>query len=338
MQKDYTCNIIHIRKTPLAEITSDSIVWIYDVVNQAQLRDMLQGQFPAFIVNDHLSAMAPSDYQVYCAPLWLAKNTRWIVRNLPEHQDYQTQYTFNFMINKKQVNRFLCMKLVELLKLGNYDYTWSGVDSRFDMTDILAELSSLGKDSPLSITQRSFLLSEIRIPQKFFRHIGDTNTTSVKYPDNSWTWNHGLNNMFSKSVVSLITESLSFEKSTVFTEKTAYAILGKTFPLWVGGGISQAQRFEEMGFDVFNDVIDHSYQHYDTLVERCYYSFKRNLHILSDYEYASNIRESMMDRLEHNQHLLKNKHVDDFCKRQIEQWPEELQHNIGSELKFWIEG
>ena len=338
MLKDYNRKIILIRKTPRADITSESIVWINDVFSQDQLYNMLHNQSPAYIVNDTFSAVEQSNYHVYCAPLWLAHNTRLIVKNFPEYQNYQTQHIFNFIINKKRVNRFLCMKLVEMFELSNYDYTWSGVDSRFDMTNILNELTHLGKKSPLSTEQQSLLLAKIKIPQKFFHHTGITDNSHIKYPNNSWTWNHGLNNIFSGSAVSLITESLNFEKSTVFSEKTAYAILGKTFPLWVGGGIGQAQRFEEMGFDVFNDVIDHNYQHYNTLFERCYYAFKHNLHMLSDYKYASKIREATMDRLEHNQQLLKNKHVDNFCKQQIEQWPEDLQHDIGGELKFWLEG
>jgi hypothetical protein len=44
----------------------------------------------------------------------------------------------------------------------------------------------------------------------------------------------------------------------------------------------------------------------------------------------------MMDRLEHNQKLLKNKHVDNFCKQQISQWPEDLQHNISGQLESWF--
>lgn len=337
MSKDYNREIISLRKTPMAEVTSESIVWISDVFNRDWLCSSLRDRSPAYIVNDHFTTVEPSDYHVYCVPLFLAQTTRLIVKNFPEYQDYKTQHIFNFMINKKQINRFLCMKLVEMFDLNNYDYTWSGVDSRFDMTNILNELAHLGKDSPLSAEQQSLLLAEVKIPQKFFYHTGSTDNSHIDYPDNSWTWNHGLNNIFSGSVVSLITESLAFEKSTVFTEKTAYAILGKTFPLWIGGGVSQAQRFEEMGFDVFNDVIDHSYQHYDTLIERCYYAFKHNLHMLNDYEYASKIRESLMDRLEHNQWILKNKHVDNFCKQQISQWPEDLQHDIGRKLKFWFE-
>jgi hypothetical protein len=230
------------------------------------------------------------------------------------------------------------MKLVELFKLTNYDYTWSGVDFQFDMTLILNELESLGKKVPFGIEERSILLSKIKIPKKFFYSPESVNNSFVSYPNNSWTWNNGLNEIFCSSAVSLITESLRFTKSTVFTEKTTYALLGKTFPIWVGGGIAQAQQLENMGFDVFNDVINHNYQFYDTLIERCYYAFKLNLHILTNYEYVSKIRESMMDRLEHNQQLLKNMQIDNFCKQKIKDWPLDLQQSIQGELHLWIKG
>jgi hypothetical protein len=337
--KDCNLKIIHIRNNPTADITSDSVVWVNDVFSKDELDNMLHGQQPAYVVNDHFVTTELLNYQVYCAPFYLANSANFIVKNLPEKQEYQTQYTFNFMINKKQINRFLCMKLVELFGLTNYNYTWSGVDSRFDMTDILNELNYLGSSSPLTPEQVSFLLSNITIPARFINQIDENNNNSyLKFSNTSDSWNGGLNNIFASSAVSLITESLSFQKSIVFTEKTAYALLGKTFPIWIGGGINQAQKFEQMGFDVFHDVIDHSYQFYDTLIERCYYAFERNLDILTNYEYSCKIRESMMHRLDLNQQLLKNKQVDIFCKQQISQWPRELQQAISEELINWLKG
>lgn len=335
MLKDYN-KIIQIRQTPLADVTSESIVWIYDVFSKHELDDMLRNQTPAYIVNDHFNAVETTDLPVYCAPLYLAQNTAYIVANLPETQSYKTDHIFNFMINKKQVNRFLCMKLIELFRLTNYDYTWSGVDSKFDMTDILEELHVLGTNSPINDKEKTVMLSDILIPAKFFDAGTKMGTSHINFTNTSSTWNRGLKNIFSSSAISLITESLSFQKSTLFTEKTAYAILGKTFPIWIGGGINQSQKFEAMGFDTFKDVIDHSYQHYDTLIERCYYAFERNLRILTDYKYASEIRNSMMDRLDHNQHLIKHKQVDIFCKQVIQQWPIKLQQAIDVELKTWI--
>lgn len=314
-------------------ITRKSVLYIYDAFDQDALSNLLQSQVPAYIISDGFLSVECLTYKIYCAPLFLAESINKVVENLPTEQQYQTRHIFNFMINKKQINRFLCMKLVELFKLDSYDYTWSGVDANFDMSMILDELNQLGSNSIFTVEQKSLILSSIKISPKFFGRNEIKNNSHIDFISTSWTWNHGLNEIFCGSVVSLITESLSFEKSTIFTEKTLYAVLGKTFPLWVGGGINQAQEFKKMGFDTFDDVIDHSYQHCATLIERCYYAFKRNLHILTDYEYASKIRESMMPRLEHNQQLIKNKQVDIFCRQQISQWPEDLQQAISYKLK-----
>jgi hypothetical protein len=333
--KDY--KLIDIRRQFPTRIDTNSILWIYDVFDEEILSKWISGQEPAYIVNDHFNNIEIPGKKIYCVPLWTAKETSRIVLALSSNQSYQTRYTFNFMINKKQINRFLCIKFVELFELTKYDYTWSGVDTKFDLSSMLNELDQLGDRSPLTTQQKSYILSSIQIPPKFIPSAGEKRSEShITYLSNSWVWNHVVNLMFSGSATSLITESLSFQKGTVFTEKTVFALLGKTFPLWVGGGINQAQEFKKMGFDIFDDVIDHSYQHYTTLIERCYYAFERNLHILSDYDYASKIRESMMPRLEHNQQLIKNKQIDYFCRQQINQWPEELQQAIDYRVKMWI--
>ena len=342
MSNIYNHELVYIRENPDADITNKSVVWINDAFDANDLHSRLRGRMPAYIVSSFFNYIDVANTIIYTAPLWVANNTRqFIIPNLPTNQTYQTRHLFNFVINKKQVNRFLCMKFVELFRLSHYDYTWSGVDSNFDMTDIIDELHHLGKEEKLlTEDQQSLILSPIQIAPKWLPRPSEE-TLSNGYITNdtsNWPWNHGLNEIFCSSVTSLITESLSFQKGAVFTEKTSYAILGKTFPLWIGGGANQAQHFEEMGFDVFHDVIDHSYQYYDTLIERCYYAFKLNMRILTDYEHASKIRKSMMPRLERNQHLIKNKQIDCFCQQRIGQWPEDLQQAINDELKNWIEG
>ena len=92
-----------------------------------------------------------------------------------------------------------------------------------------------------------------------------------------------------------------------------------------------------MGFDVFHDVIDHSYQYYDTLIERCYYAFKKNLRLLSDHDYAARMRETHIMQLEHNQQLMTSQQVSEFCKQTIKQWPEDLQEATHNECESWLD-
>jgi hypothetical protein len=116
------------------------------------------------------------------------------------------------------------------------------------------------------------------------------------------------------------------------TEKTIYSVLGLTFPLWVGC-YGQADYFKQMGLDVFDDVIDHSYQYLPSLFERCFYSVYLNLEILQNYNLAKNLREKNIDRLCNNRKLvlqdnLLKKHTDNVLKT----WPEDLQQII---VPYW---
>jgi len=329
-------HVINIRQKPNAKITQDSVVLITDVFEEDALPRLLVGQDPAYVINDHYSNISIQNRKIYTLPLFLAKNIKSISIN--PNQEYVTQHIFNFIINKKQINRYLCIKLVELFNLSSYDYTWSGIGAEFDMSDVLIELAQLGNNSPITAEQRSMLLKAAQLPAKFFNSLPGNDQESIShitYLNNNWTWHNGLSNIFSSSAISLITESVAFSHGAVFTEKTAYAVLGKTFPIWIGG-YGQAHEFKKMGFDVFDDIIDHSYQYYDTLIERCYYAFDRNKEILSNFEYASNMRNTHMNRLQDNQTMLKAQQLDDFCKKQISQWPAELQQVIDEQLQNWL--
>ena len=199
-------------------INDSTIIWINDVFNQKDLLKLLQDRNPAYIVSDHLSTVEHLPYQIYSAPMFLADTTRLIVNNLPGYQNFETRKNFNFIINKKNINRYLCLKLVEMFQLKNFNYTWSGVDKNFDLANIISEVKLLGSNSPLNQDQFSMLMHPVNITPYFIdAPKNNTNNSFIIYQNNSWTWNHGLNDIFSSSAVSLITESLRFQKKLSFS-------------------------------------------------------------------------------------------------------------------------
>ena len=140
--------------------------------------------------------------------------------------------------------------------------------------------------------------------------------------------------MFLSSAISLITESLRFEKAATFTEKTIYSVLGLTFPIWVGG-YNQATEWKNIGFDVFDDIIDHSYQSHDTLIERCYYAFANNLDLLSNKDKSAKLRLLCKVRLLKNRKLLLNNHLGIIANNKISTYPQELQLCMPEILKYF---
>ena len=121
-------------------------------------------------------------------------------------------------------------------------------------------------------------------------------------------------NLFESSCISLITEPSFYERETVVTEKTLMALWGGTLPIWVGGwGI--ADWMQSTGFDVFDDIIDHSYQWMPDPYERCYHAIYNNLDILRDHDLAQGLVTFNQARLKHNLDLLQSDIFTDLVKK-----------------------
>ena len=77
---------------------------------------------------------------------------------------------FNFLVNKKQINRYLLIKLVEYFKLTRFNYTWSGIGRQFDLTEIIDEWNMIDPlHTHFNDNLRNCILSPILL-DKFFIH------------------------------------------------------------------------------------------------------------------------------------------------------------------------
>jgi hypothetical protein len=313
-------HILHIKDVD--NIFSDDVFQAYDEYYIEEFYDLFNEKgFPGTFIGDmtiRYEDVHPK-MKYLGLPLWLEYlRHSWTLQEF-ENINVETNYCFNFMINKKKISRYLCIKLVELFEFDNFIYTWSGVDNNFDCSDIIKEYNNL-QVSPLTADQFSKILAPITLDPIFHMKENieqDTDPYNIKYGGNRNSWDWGCNKLFSHSAVSLITESLNFQKATMFTEKTMYPVLGLTFPIWVGGGNQQAETWKEIGFDAFDDVINHDYQYYDTLLERCVYAFTLNKRILTDIDYASSMRNSHLQRLKNNRSLLLSGQLSKYTKKEL---------------------
>jgi len=328
----------HILKDPyLSNIEDGDIVHKHDTFDQSDIDNLLSRATPKYFINDHFTSGKFDGINFFGLPLYAEKEARRFNQQCLLSDDLQTLHCFNFIVNKKQINRYLCIKLVELFKLENFDYTWSGIDYSYDCSGIIKELDQLSKDSPLSQEQRKFILEPINLEKKFITHdkqIIASGVSIVNYGTNSWTWNNGLNNVFQSSACSLITESIRFQKASCFTEKTLYAVLGLTFPIWVGG-YEQAKEWTRLGFDTFDDIIDHSYQSHSTLIERCYYAIANNIDLLSNKAKIHELRLQNKHRLLKNRDFLLMDGLSRFVDQQIAQFPADLQQIMPDIVKYF---
>jgi hypothetical protein len=291
---------------------------------------------PAWIINDYWTTLdwASPKNIFYTCNTWLGDEVNKIYRNSTYTDSVDTEYACVIMINKKQVNRYLALKLAELFKI-DFKYTWSGIGRNFDMGQIITELDQSNYTNWMTNDQRNFLLAPIQLEKQWIVHPQNSKedlTVSISnlrdIPGYDFPWSNGLESLGSKSAVHIITESVSYQRGSIFTEKTVYSVLGLNFPVWVGG-CKQADEWKKHGFDIFDDVINHDYQHFNTLIERCWWAFALNLDIMQDKNYAAQLRQKYLPRLINNRNLLLNGQLDHNAKCVLDSWPDPVK-NTGS--------
>lgn len=213
-------------------------------------------------------------YRHVCLPLLLAAECKEFNQESLQPGWQKKSHAFNFMINKPRTNRIILMDLIHDLDLTNFRH-------------------SLCWSMPYkSIPVTNYRFGDEKSLERGLRNGNYRNATTYHYLLKD--------NVFEPTAVSLITEPAFYERETIVTEKTLMAIWAGTLPIWVGGWRC-ADSMRDLGFDVFDDTIDHGYQDLDDPAERCVQAIKRNLHVLRN----PIDMEPYRSRLERNLNLLR---------------------------------
>jgi len=188
---------------------------------------------------------------------------------------------FSFIISRARAHRkFLAAVVKNLIPHTNYDYTMVHLDG-YPADELLI-------DTDYAIDVNNTLpLKEVVIPFDSRKRDGLLNFRTL------------YDNIFVGSPVSLITEPMFFERGAGITEKLFMAVYSGQFMIWPGT-YKGAETMTKYGIDVFDDVIDHSYQYIEHPGKRVVEAIKRNYQLLTDLEYVTALREQHFTRLENN--------------------------------------
>ena len=265
-----------------------------------------------------------SEYHTICLPIFLAAETKEFLDQKIQVDWLTKTTTFNFMINKPRKGRQFLLALIEHFDLQNYSHALAWKNITFDKRS-------------LKSTMQSELYTKIvdnatgKIPVTDYRFGPETaldrGIKNGKFK-NAETYLHLLKKtVFEPSCISLISEPSLFEKETIHTEKTLMAFYGGTFPIWVGGW-KLASYARQMGFDVFDDIIDHSYEHYQDPWDRAYYAIEKNLLLLRDFDRAKYLSQQNLSRFQHNvDHIESNPFLKD-CMSKIETYQDPIRSKL----------
>lgn len=123
--------------------------------------------------------------------------------------------------------------------------------------------------------------------------------------DNAGNFENRLRAMYRDSFVEIVGESIFSTPSFIVTEKTAHSFFGCNFPIILGGcGI--VAHLRELGFDMFDDVIDHSYDLIANPFDRVVSAIESNRGLLVDAEHAKKSWIQCRPRFEHNVNIVRN--------------------------------
>jgi hypothetical protein len=133
--------------------------------------------------------------------------------------------------------------------------------------------------------------------------------TNGNYPNsaNGNNFKNSLIHYYRETFVEVITETSCTERCFNLTEKTLNSIYGKSFPILISSpGVVAFLR--TMGMDVFDDIIDHSYDTIENPIDRIYQAVSSNIELLTN-----NIKTKELWK-QHEHRFIKNI---DFAKTRL---------------------
>lgn len=103
--------------------------------------------------------------------------------------------------------------------------------------------------------------------------------------DNASNFDKDLRPKYQNSFVEIVSESSFCAPSFNITEKTANAFWAYNFPIFLGGA-GLVQHLRDTGLDLFDDIIDHSYDQIPNPFDRIFVAIDQNQRLLSDGDWA----------------------------------------------------
>jgi len=310
------------------QLTKPEIIYVhdhhYDEENQCfHLRQLMetslcdpQKHLLIFDQSAHEDELA--GYNHVCLPLFQAGEVSQFINQKITPDWTQKTCTFNFAINKPRPHREFLLMMIEHFKLQNYSYSLPWKITNFSRQTLKSCMKNIAYHAIVDQALGNIAGTNYAFGPEVTLDQGIKNGNF----SNSETYNYLLKStVFEPSCISLITEPLCFERETLHTEKTLMAMYGGTFPIWVGGW-NLAKHAQDLGFDVFDDIIDHSYQTLDDPWDRCYYAIKHNLELLKDFGRARLLIEKNQHRLRKNVELLETNPFLLEIKKKVETYPE----------------
>lgn len=135
--------------------------------------------------------------------------------------------------------------------------------------------------------------------------IDDYKIYKTRPNDNYSNFNNQLRSRYEHSFVEIVTETTFASPGFLITEKTLNSVYGCNFPIILSGN-GAVSHLRELGFDMFDDVIDHSYDSIVDPFDRIVTAIETNRRLLIDVEFAKQCWKDCKSRFSNNIEVAKN--------------------------------
>lgn len=137
--------------------------------------------------------------------------------------------------------------------------------------------------------------------------IYEMNGEAIIKLDNFNNFNNNLINLYKDSFVEIVSESWFCEPFPFVTEKFQNSVYGRNFPIILSSS-RYVEYLRKIGFDVFDDIIDHSYDTIQHPIERLQAAIIKNKHLFIK-------KENTIDLWINNEHRF-NKNIE-FARKNM---------------------
>lgn len=168
-----------------------------------------------------------------------------------------------------------------------FEFTqWKFNDNQYDIRLLLSHGFSLLKNAELSLTDN----------EDIYGDAPNDNVTNFK---------NVLSEYYKNTFVEIISETSYTEKAYLLTEKTLNSIYGCNFPILLCGQGS-VKFLRDMGLDMFDDIVNHSYDSIENPIDRLYRAITDNLELLTNGEKTKQLWKDNQHRFLANINFAKN--------------------------------
>jgi hypothetical protein len=251
--------------------------------------------------NLHLEINEPNLHVIPWGGDWVNQRTEYSTLTPVLDKNFDSKKTYISLNRNVRTHR-----LITLSYLYGQEYDNTGVITYLKnpagMPEVLLDIVSWEFESRHDTIRASIL-------RGFDRLKSDTTLSTDDYEiyhqhgqrstDNASNFENRLRNLYRDSFVEIVSESVFSSPSFMFTEKTAHAFYGCNFPIMLAG-CGAVAHLRELGLDVFDDVVNHSYDSIQNPIDRVVAAVESNRTLLTNTDYAKQSWKRCQPRFEHN--------------------------------------